>query len=235
MHRLRLGVCLLLAGNALVAASPAAPSAAKDLVNKPAPAKPAAERFTVDAMAAKLDGQTITVSDARFFLALKRFRDGKEPLAAEGPGELKASLQKLLLEEMVYAELKALKFDGGPRSAAEKELAGRKKPKQAKAWASILKTYGKSDSTAVDSVWKSLQAEKFLERRVETLTPFVTPSEVDSYIRQKAPDRPLDEKELARMRPAASQELKKERMRRELEEWVLLLKRKYGVTNYLEG
>ncbi|MBY0371979.1 hypothetical protein K2X33_14935 [bacterium] len=203
-------------------------------------AKPTAtvvgDRILVDGMAAKIDGQTITVSDARFFLALKRYRDKQEPLAKEASGELKSALQRLLLEEMVYAELKALKFDGGPRSAAEKEVADRKKAPRSKAWNQILSTYGKTDPAAVESIWKSLQVERFLQRRVETMTPFVTPSEVDAYLRQKAPpDRQPDEKELVKMRPAASQELRKERMRKELEEWVLLLKRKYSVTNYLEG
>lgn len=192
-------------------------------------------RFTVDAMAAKIDGQVVTASDARFFLGISRFLEGSDPLAPEAPGELKGALQRLLLEEMVHSELKALKFDGGPRSAAEQRLADRKKPARAKQWSALLKAYGKTEPQAVDTVWKSLQVERFLQKRVETLTPFVSSSEADDYARRKTPDRPLDEKELARMRPAAMAELKKDKMRKELEDWVLLLKRKYSVINYLDG
>lgn len=202
-----------------------------------APTAPAtADRKLANGMAAKVAGQVITVRDARFFLALQRFRDGKpDPMGAEGPGELRSAVQRLLLEEMVHAELRSLKFEGGPRSDAEKAL-GRKKGSGAKLWNSLLKTYGKSEATAVDLVWRSLQVEKFIQRRVDTMTPIVTAAEVDRYLRQKAAtDKRVSEEELVKLRPGAAQELKKELMRKELEEWIVLLKRKYQVTNYLEG
>ncbi len=202
-----------------------------------APTAPAStDRKLANGMAAKVAGQVITVRDARFFLALQRFRDGKpDPMAPEGPGELRGAVQRLLLEEMVHAELRSLKFEGGPRSDAEKAL-GRKKGGGAKLWTSLLKTYGKSEATAIDLVWRSLQVEKFIQRRVDTMTPIVTAAEVDRYLRQKAStDKRLSDEELAKLRPGAAQELKKELMRKELEEWIVLLKRKYQVTNYLEG
>lgn len=193
-------------------------------------------RKLVNGMAGKFSGQVVTVREARFFLGLQRFREGKEdPFAPEASGELRGAVQKVLLEEMVFYELKSLKFDGGPRSEAEKALASRKKTSRAKVWDRLLRAYGKSDAEAVDRVWKSLQVEKFIQRRVETMTPIVTPAEIDRFIRQKAsPDKKWEEAELEKLRPGATQELKKELMRKELEEWITLLKRKYSVTNYLE-
>ncbi len=201
-------------------------------------ARAPSNKVLVDGMAAKISGQVITVREARFFLALHRFREGKtDPFAPEGQGELRGSVQRYLLEEMVYSELKSLKFDGGNRGDAEKALAARKKPPGRKVWDRLLQTYGKTDAEAVDRVWKSQQVEKFIQRRVETMTPIVTSAEIDRFIRQKAAsaDRRLDEKDLEKQRPMAAQELKKDLMRKELEEWIVLLKRKYSVTNYLEG
>jgi hypothetical protein len=195
-------------------------------------------KVLIDGMAAKISGQIITVREARFFLALQRFREGKtDVFGPEGQGELRGSVQRYLLEEMVYSELKSLKFDGGMRAAAEKALAARKSPTGRKVWDRLLKTYGKTDAEAVDRVWKSQQVEKFIQRRVETMTPIVTSAEIDRFIRQKAAsaDRRVDEKDLEKQRPQAAQELKKDLMRKELEEWIVLLKRKYSVTNYLEG
>jgi hypothetical protein len=192
----------------------------------------------VDGMAAKISGQVITVREARYFLALQRFREGRaDPVAPEAPGELRSAVQRLLLEEMVFSELKSLKFEGGVRADAEKALAGRSKPPASKTWARLLKTYGKTDAEGIDRVWKSLQVEKFIQRRVETMTPIVTAAEVDRFIRQKAQSgsRRLEETDLEKLRPGAAQELKKNLMRKELEEWIVLLKRKYSVTNYLEG
>jgi hypothetical protein len=199
---------------------------------------PLASAQVLNGMAARVAGQTVTVRDARFFLGLQRFREGKgDPLAPEVPGELKGAVQKLLLEEMVHAELRSLRFDAGPRSEAETLLAGRKKGNQAKVWASLLKTYGKSDAEAVDRAWKSLQAEKFIQRRVETLTPLVTEADTDKFLKQRyeVQGRKLEAAEMVRLRPQAIAELKKELMRKELEEWVILLKRKYGVVNYMEN
>ncbi len=198
----------------------------------------AATPTLVDGMAAKVAGQVLTVRDARFYLALSRFRDGKaDPLAPETPAELKSAVQRLSLEEMVYSELRSLKFEGGSRADAEALLKARKKPPGNKVWDRILKQFGQTDAQAIDKVWKSSQVEKFIQRRVETMTPIVTPAEIDRFLRQRGRggDKKLDEAELERLRPGAAQELKKDLMRKELEEWIVLLKRKYSVTNYLEG
>ncbi len=196
-----------------------------------------ASKSILNGMAGKYSGQVVTVRDGRFFLSLQRFREAKgDVFRPEAPGELRGAVQKLLLEEMVYAELKSLKFEGGPRSEAEKALVLRKKAPGSKVWARLLATYGKSDAEAVDRVWKSLQAEKFIQRRIETMTPIVTIAETDRFIRQKAPaEKKWEEAELEKQRPAAAQELKKELMRKELEEWIQSLKRKYSVTNFLES
>jgi hypothetical protein len=191
----------------------------------------------VNGMAARVGGRTVTVQEVRFFMALDRFRSkAGEPLTQEAPGELKAAAQKLLLEEMVLSELRSLRFDGGPRSQAEAAVASRKKPKKAKVWAELLKTYGKSDAEAVDRVWKSLQAEKFISRRIETLTPLPTESETDKYLKQglEGQGRVLSPEELPQLRSKAVIDLKKELLRKELEEWIVLLKRKYSAVNYLD-
>lgn len=193
----------------------------------------------VDGMAAKINGQVVTVREARFFLALQRFREGKGQgvFAPEAQGELRSAVQRLLLEEMVYSELKSLKFEGGTRPEAVRSLATPRKGAGEKVWARMLKTYGKSESEVIDRVWKSQQVEKFIQRRVETMTPIVTAAEIDRYLKQKASsqDKRIEDKSLEKLRPGAAQELKKELMRKELEEWIVLLKRKYSVTNYLES
>lgn len=201
-------------------------------------AAPANPPTLADGQAAKVAGQIITVRDARFYLALQRFRDGKgDPLAPETPAELKSAVQRVLLEEMVYSELKSLKVEGGSRADTDQALKQRKKPPASKSWERILKQFNQTDAQAIDRVWKSQQVERFIQKRIETMTPIVTPAEIDRFLRQKsrAGDKKLDEAELERLRPGAAQELKKDLMRKELEEWIVLLKRKYAVTNYLEG
>ncbi len=191
--------------------------------------------MVLNGIAGKVQGHGVSVRDGRFFLALQRFREGKnDPFAAETPAELRSAVQRILLEEMVFLELKSLKFEAGPRAEAEAIIRERKKKAAPRLWESLLKTYGKTEAEAIDTVWKSLQVERFIQKRIETMTPILSASEVDAFIRQRETARRLDEAELVKLRPQASMDLRKERTRKELEEWISLLKKKYSVVNYLE-
>lgn len=183
--------------------------------------------------AATVGKQIITIRDAQFFRALARFREGISPAIVEEKGDdLRLTVQKIVFEEMVYAELKSFEFDGGPRAAAEK-LVAQLRAKRESDWKGILKKFGVSETAVIDRVYKSLQVEKFLQKKIDTLTPIVTDAEVEKYFKHN--ESKFKGHEFEQMKPNITLILKKQRMQKGLEEWVRFLKDKYGVTNLLEG
>lgn len=189
----------------------------------------------LDGTAATVGKVLLTVQDAHFYRALLKFKDGEaNPLKPEAGEDLKKTVQKMVFEEMVYAEMKSLQFEAGPRSEAEKML-GTEKAKKGKdvIWREILRYFGKSESVAVDRLWKSLQVERFIQKKIETLTPIITDGEAERYYRQN--QARFQGSRYEALKPNIVLLLKKQRMQNGLEEWVKFLKDKYSVTNLLDG
>jgi len=176
----------------------------------------------------------ITIHDAYFFGALEAFKRGDpNPLKREEGLELKKIVQKMVFEEMVYAEMKSLQFQEGSRADAIKSVKAGKTKGRAAAWREILSQYGKSESEAIDQMLKSIQVERFIQKKVETLTPIITEGEAERYYKQNASR--FGGSAYENLKPSIVVLLKKQHMQKGLEEWVRFLKDKYGVTNLLES
>lgn len=190
----------------------------------------------INGTAATVGKELVTVQDARFYRALQRFREGEAaPLKPEEGEDFRRTVQKIVLEEMVFAEMKNLSTDVGSKTEAEKLIrAQRSKGRDKESlWKEILKRFGKTEAMAVERLYRSLQVERFIQKKVETLTPIVTEAEAERYFKQN--QSRFYGSSYDRLKPNIILLLKKERMQKGLEEWVRFLKEKYGVTNLLEG
>lgn len=203
---------------ALVALSPFARAAEKPLL--------------VDGTAASVGKNMVTVQDAYFYRAVQRFRDGEgDPLELEEGEALRRTVQKLVFEDMVQSEMASFKFDGGSRAEAEKIVRARKLKAKPQVWHELTTRFGRGEGAVVDCILRSLQVERFIQKKVETLTPIITQAEVERYYTSnKARFQGSDFESL---KPKIILLLKKERMQKGLEEWVRFLRDKYGVTNHL--
>lgn len=182
--------------------------------------------------AATVGKTLITVQDARFYRSLNRFVSGEPKMLEPETGEaLRKTVQKMAFEEMVFLEMKAIQFDGGTRSQAEEPLRKAKARESKGGFATLLKTYGRSESEAFERWNRSYQVERFLQKKVETLTPIVTLKEVELYYNQNR--ERFKGSNFEALRPSIEVLLKKERMRKGLEEWIRFLRDKYGVVNHL--
>lgn len=190
----------------------------------------------VNGIAAEIGGRPITLQDVYLFRGLDKVRTNEGNLLELDTGDaLHNSIQKYLLEEMVFGEMKSLNVDGGPKNEAVKVLEGRKKnPGFRREWERLLAHYGIGEEKAVQMVWRSLQVEKFIEKKVDTLTPLITADMIDRYLDANTPKwNELGEERLRELRQRAERLLRRERMSEQLKEWVLRLKRKYSVVAYL--
>jgi len=187
----------------------------------------------VNGTAGTIGKTLITVEDLYFYRALQRFIEGSgNPLALEEGVELKKTLQKVLFEEMVYAEMKSFRFEGQTREAAENLIRAQRALKGKEAvWREILKRFGRSESAAIDRVLKSLDAEKFVQKKAETLTPIITEGEAERYYKQN--QSRFQGSTFESLKANIVLLLKKERMQKGLEEWVNFLKEKYEVSSLL--
>lgn len=189
----------------------------------------------VDGTAALVGKNLITVQDAYLYRAIQRFREGTNHLFEPETGDaLRLTVQRIALEEMLSAEMKGFKLEGGGKPEAQKLIKQQRSKGREReaAWKELLKHFSVSETQVVDRLGKIIDAERFLQKRVETLTPIITETEAEQYYRQN-PDRFTGE--FASLRTEIMQQLRRERMQRGLEEWVRLLKEKYGMINHLGG
>jgi len=182
--------------------------------------------------AASVGTRVITVRDAAFYRALQKFREGgNNPFVKESGEELKKTVQKVALEEMVYLEMKSFRYGSSERAEAEKLLRQKKALDKAGSFKRILREFGKSENQAIDSLARSLEIEKFLQKKIETLTPVITDAEVERYYRQNPGRYPVGDMESNRAQ--IIRDLKFERMQKSLEDWVQSLREKYKFVNHL--
>lgn len=181
--------------------------------------------------AASLGSKVITVRDAQFYRALQKYRDGGTNLFARESGEdLKKTVQKVALEEMVFLEMKSFRYGSSARAEAEKLLRSRRQGDKANQWSRLLREYNKSENSVVEALSRSLEIEKFLQKKIETLTPVITDAEAERYYRQNSSRYPGA---LETNRAQVVRDLKFERMQKSLEDWVQSLREKYHFVNHL--
>ncbi|NBX75560.1 MAG: hypothetical protein EBQ92_03335 [Proteobacteria bacterium] len=182
----------------------------------------------VNAIAAKVGERLITVQDAYVFRGLQRLRSGERPIVLfETDRNLKVTVQKVMFEEMILAEAKAVDFkELDPKQVAEavkrlKELSG------GADWHRLLRTFSLTDAEMVKRVAQGLLAERFLKKKIESLTPVITDSEIDQYTK----NYPEKVKKLGeKNRLLISEALKKEKVDKGLQDYIDFLTEKYTAT-----
>ncbi len=192
-----------------------------------------AKTTLINGTAASVGKDLITVQDAYVYRALQRFKSKEYPAVQIETGEnLKRTVQKAAFEHMVYLELKSFEFEGGAKSSGDKELQDlkRQKPKE---WESISSKFNVSDKELTDKYQRSVQVERFMQKKVDTLTPIITDAEAEKFFKEN-PGR-FKGSQFEQMKNNIQVLLKKQHIQKGLAEWIQFLKEKYGFAILLEG
>lgn len=196
----------------------------------------AAKSTLLNGTAAQFGNTLLTIEDVYFIRSVQRFKEGVEDTVQREEGEaLRKAIQKVVFEEVVFTEMKNLQYSGGPsKLEVEKWLAQKNKnPKTATSWRAVRSAFGRAENAALERLLRSQQVERFLQKKVDTLTPIITDAEAERYFQQN--QTKFKDSTFEKLKPNIVMLLKKERMQKGLEEWIRFLRDKYGVTNYLEG
>jgi len=183
--------------------------------------------------AAKVGEKVVTVRDVSYFAALHRLKEKKwsDPFASLPLEELKRYTKRVMLEEMCIAEIKSLDFLG-PKKAEAAELVALQKAKGRAAWGEFLKFYGHTEEQAVELLVRSLTVDKFLEQKMETLTPLISEEEITQYLSQTGA-KSSGSGENETVRQSVARLLRQEKMQKGLENWLSALQEKYLAVSLL--
>lgn len=185
----------------------------------------------LDGTVAAVGKTIITVREARLYRAIQRFKDReKDTLGEERLEDLKKTAQKIALEEMLRAESKAVQLKSEERSEAERLLLQARQSLGGSLWKMLLARFDVTEQDVVVRLSRSLEAERFLQKKIETLTPIITDAEVESRFKK---DPTMKDKKLETVKSELVLQLKKEQMQKGLEDWIRSLKEKYGFVSYL--
>lgn len=187
----------------------------------------------INAVAGKVGDHLITVQDAYCFRAIQRLRSGEHPVIVfETDKKLKATIQKAMLEQMIVEEAKAVSFkDPDPKQT--QDIIKRVKEVSAGAeWKVLLKSFSMSEAEAIKRLNQGVLAERFLKKKVDSLTPVITDAEIDEYSR----NYPEKVKNLGeKNRSLIAEALKKERIDKGLQDYIDFLGEKYSAAYLLSG
>ena len=193
-----------------------------------------AKPVLLNGTAAVVEKTLISVQDAYIYRALQRFKSAENPAVLIEDGEdLKKTVQKLVFEQMVYTELKAMKVENNFKPTQSSWLAVEKNKGRSKVWRDLLSHFGLSETQAVERMNRSQQVEEFLQRKAETMTPIITEDEAQKYFKQN--EAKFRGSSFETLKPSIVILLKKQILQRGLEEWVRFLKEKYAVVSLLEA
>lgn len=190
--------------------------------------------YFIDGTAATVGKTLVTLEDVRFFRAVQKYLAEDKPGAAgETPEELRKALRKLIFEEMLLEEMTSLRVVPSGAAEAERRFRNRRAKDRGGVWKDIARRYRKTEAQFVERIRREIDASHFLERKVQTLSPRITPAEVDRHLHLNSAK--FGKYPPARARNEALSELKRKRTEEGLEEWIRFLRDKYGVANYFEG
>ncbi len=173
--------------------------------------------------------------DVSYFAALHLLKERKDkgwsdPFATLPADELKRYTKRVMLEEMVLAEIKSLEFLG-PKKSEATSLVAVQRAKAKTQWNDFLRYYGKTDEQAAETLFRSLTVDEFLEKKMETLTPLISDEEITQYLNQNGTKTPAGEAETVRQSVARG--LRQEKMQKGLESWLQALQEKYLAVSLL--
>ncbi|MFM8269236.1 MAG: hypothetical protein ACKN9V_03525 [Pseudomonadota bacterium] len=182
----------------------------------------------VNAVAGKVGEQLITVQEAYFFRGIQRLRTGERPtILLETDKNLKSTVQKLMFEHMIAEEAKISEFkDPDPKQTSEqvKKITDQA---QSGEWKRLLNTFSVTEAEGLKRITRGILAEKFLKKKIESLTPIVTDAEIEEYIR----NYPEKVKRLGdKKQSLIAEALKKDRIDKGLQDYIDFLSEKYSAT-----
>jgi hypothetical protein len=137
-----------------------------------------------------------------------------------------------MLERMILLEAKAVEFKVTQPQEAAQLVKSQASNGRSLEWKAILSSFSLNPAQALEKLQSSLYAEKFLKRKVDTLTLLVTEADIDSYMRNY-PERV--KKLSGDVRQWITEALKKERRDKGLQDWIDFLTEKYTATYLLPG
>jgi len=186
----------------------------------------------VNGTAAIINKKVVTIQDAFVFRAMQRVKSGQEPIILEEEGDnLKKTVQKIVFEEMVLAEMKSLQKGVNVQNEFSKWF---KEGKEQKKGLQIIKQrYGVGDADLAQIVTRTLTADRFVQMKIETVTPVITEDEAQKYFKRN--EAQFRGRSYESLKPNIVVLLKKQAVQKSLEEWVRSLKEKYEVTMLLES
>ncbi len=182
--------------------------------------------------AAIINKKVVTVQDAFIFKALQRLKTGLEPVVLEEEGdELKKTIQKIVFEEMVFAEMKSIQKEINVQNEVDRWFKDKKG--KAKGLELIKKHYSQTDAEILKKIAKTLSADRFVQLKIETVTPVITEDEVQKYFKRN--EAQFRGRSYENLKPTIVVLLKKQAVQKNLEEWIKSLKDKYEVTMLLDS
>lgn len=185
----------------------------------------------INGTAAIVDKKVITIQDAYIFRSLNRIKAGVQPVISEEEGnELKKTVQKLILEGMVLAEMKNIQKEIGVQSEVNSWLKDGSNKR--KSILEVMKRFGQTEAELAQRMTRTLSADKFVELKIQTVTPVITGDEILKYYKRN--EAQFRGRSFDNLKPNIIVLLKKQAVQKSLEEWVKSLKDKYTVTLLLE-
>jgi hypothetical protein len=182
--------------------------------------------------AAIVNKKAVTVQEAYVYRALQRINNRLEPVVLEEEGEeLKRTVQKIVFEEMVLAEMKNIQKEINVQ--AEVAQWFKEKKERGKSLEIIKKKYSLTDEDIAQKLARTFSAEKFIQLKIETVTPGITEDEVQKYFKRN--EAQYRGRSFEDVKPNIVIFLKKQAVQRSLEEWIRSLKDKYEVTMLLDS
>lgn len=180
----------------------------------------------LNALAAKVGNEYLTVQDAYIFRALQRYRTNEKPfIIFEKEQALKRTIEKIMFEKMLLAEVKTVDFKDPEPSKAKEFVRSQESSAKKAGFSLIAKEFDLSQDELMKILQKNLLAEAFLQKKIATLTPVITESEVDAYMLRY----PEKVKKLSgEKRSVVADVIKQERASKALQDYIDFLSEKYS-------
>jgi len=182
----------------------------------------------LNALAAKVGNQVVSVQDAYIFRSFQRLRTGQKPFVmAEEGNALQETIKKVILQKMILLEAQAVEFKDPSPQEASQLIRNWKQKGYGDEWGKLLLYFSLTETEAQTGLQQELYAEKFLKRKIEALTQLVTEADIDAYIKAY----PAKIKKLSGdTRRLVADALRKEKTDKGLQDWIDFLMDKYSVT-----
>lgn len=186
----------------------------------------------VNGSAAIINKKAVTIQDAYIYRALLRIKSGLQPVIFEEEGdELKKTVQKLVFEEMVLAEMKNIQKEVNVQSEVDGWFKDRKD--KGRGLELIKSKYGMTDVELKQRISRILATDKFVQLKIDTVTPVITEDEIQKYYRRN--EAQFRGRSYDNIKPNIIVLLKKQAVQKNLEEWIKSLKDKYEASLLLDN